>query len=197
MSAPGDVAAQKSAMRAALLARRSGDPTAGDRLAALVLSGAVSVPAGIVSGVWPLPGEMDLRPLLHALHARGHVIVLPETPPRGERLRFRLWSPGCPMVQERFGTWRPDGDTAEPDTLFVPLLAFDRTGARLGYGGGYYDRTLAALPGHRAIGFGFAAQEVPQVPTEPHDRRLETIVTENEVIFTSAADRPTASPVSK
>jgi 5-formyltetrahydrofolate cyclo-ligase len=174
---------QKEDMRAAARARRRTlDPALGKALAERVL-GAFSFPAGAaISGVWPLEDEIDLRPLLHTLHRRGHPILLPETTPRGQALIFRHWSPGCAMVQERFGTMRPEGELGIPDILFVPLLAFDRLGNRLGYGGGYYDRTLAALPGRRAIGFGYAALEVDAVPTGPHDLKLEAIVTEAGVI---------------
>ncbi len=135
-----------------------------------------------IAGVWPMYGEMDLRPLLQALHAAGHRIVLPYTPPRGERLSFHVWTPGAAMLQGRFGTLWPDGPAAEPDMVFVPLLAFDRAGRRLGYGGGYYDRTLACLDGRQRIGFGYASQEVEAVPVEPHDRSLTAIVTEREFI---------------
>jgi 5-formyltetrahydrofolate cyclo-ligase len=90
------------------------------------------------------------------------------------------------MITERFGTARPDGPVGIPDVLFVPLLAFDRRGHRLGYGGGYYDRTLAALPGRTALGFGFSALEVDSVPTGPHDHPLNAIVTEKEIIRISA-----------
>ena len=82
----------------------------------------------------------------------------------------------------RFGTFHPDGLALTPDVVLVPLLAFDRSGARLGYGGGYYDRTLAALPGCLAIGCAFAAQEVDQVPVEPTDQRLHAVATERELI---------------
>jgi len=173
------IAEQKAALRAQAVARRRHfDPHAGEMLAAVALA-ELDLPAGAtVGGVWPLPGEMDLRPLLVALHAGGHPIVLPETPPRGRPLIFRQWRPGCAMIAERFGTFRPDGDIAEPDLIFVPLLAFDGRGYRLGYGGGYYDRTLQALPHARAIGFGYAAQRVEHVPNEAHDMRLPRIATE-------------------
>ena len=177
---------QKSALRVRALQARAGfDPNAGERLAAMVLGGLRPACGRVVGGVWPMPGEMDLRPLLLALHRLGNPVVLPETPPRGQALIFRLWHPGAEMVRERFGTFRPTGDTATPDLLFVPLLAFDRKGGRLGYGGGYYDRTLAAFDGIQATGYGYAAQEVAQVPMEPHDRRLTTIVTESEIIRTT------------
>jgi 5-formyltetrahydrofolate cyclo-ligase len=132
-----------------------------------------------VAGVWPLPGEIDLRPLWHTLHQRGHAVLLPETPPRGHPLVFRAWHPRCTMVRERFGTERPEGKVAVPDLIFVPLLAFDKAGNRLGYGGGYYDRTLALYGDTPAIGFGYAALLVDNVPAGPHDRTLKMIFTEH------------------
>jgi len=177
------IAEQKAVLRAEALARRRGfDPGAGEMLATVVLRDVVLPPGAVVAGLWPLPGEMDLRPLLHALHARGLPIVLPETPPRGRPLVFRRWSPGCAMLPERFGTLRPDGPVVAPDVVFVPLLAFDGRGYRLGYGGGYYDRTLQGLPGAEAIGFGYAAQMVERVPIEAHDIPLRRIATETGII---------------
>ncbi len=135
-----------------------------------------------MAGFWPLAREIDIRPLLTQLSDRGHVIVLPETPPRGRPLVFRCWTPGAPMRRERFGTVCPDGAVMQPDFLLVPLLAFDRAGRRLGYGGGYYDRTLAGLPGARAVGCAYAAQEVDAVPAGPQDVRLSAVATERGVI---------------
>ena len=122
---------------------------------------------------------MDLRPLWHALHTEGVRILLPQTPPRAQPLIFRLWHPAVPMLPEPFGTFYPDGPVLTPDLILVPLLAFDTQGHRLGYGGGYYDTTLAAHPTVPAIGFAYAAQHVPTLPTEPHDRPLATIITEH------------------
>jgi 5-formyltetrahydrofolate cyclo-ligase len=178
-----DPTKEKAALRSVARARRQTfDPALGEQLAQIALTQLGLPPAATIAGVWPLPGELDLRPLLQALHASGHGILLPETTPPGQPLIFRHWTPGCAMVTERFGTQRPDGQIDSPDILFVPLLAFDRRGHRLGYGGGYYDRTLAALPGRAAIGFGFSALEVDFVPTGPHDQPLDAIVTEKEVI---------------
>jgi 5-formyltetrahydrofolate cyclo-ligase len=154
------------------------DPSCGATLAAHVLRDAVFAPGSAVAGVWPLPGEIDLTPLWDALHARGHTILLPETPRHGRTLIFRVWHPGCAMLPGRFGTAWPDGPVGTPDCIFVPLLAFDRAGNRLGYGGGYYDTTLAAHPGVPAVGFGYAAQEVPAVPADTHDRGLDAVFTE-------------------
>jgi 5-formyltetrahydrofolate cyclo-ligase len=141
------------------------------------------LPGAVVSGFWPLPGEIDIRPLLEALHARGHPVLLPETPKRGNPLIFRHWYPGAPMIRERFGTLRPEAEIGVPEWLFVPLLAFDRRGRRLGYGGGYYDRTLAALPGAVAVGCAFAAQELDEVPAGDYDARVAAIATERGIII--------------
>jgi len=180
---PTDLVEAKRIARAQAIAARAGcDPALGARLAQLVLR-EVPPPAGVVvSGFWPLAGEIDIRPLLTALHERGHAVLLPETPRRGDPLIFRCWHPGMEMVREKFGTYRSTGEVMTPSVLFVPLLAFDRCGRRLGYGGGYYDRTLAGLPGAIAIGCAFAAQEVPQVPAGPGDARLDAVATEREVI---------------
>ena len=166
-----------------LAAREAWDPPAcGAALAEHVLR-EVAPPAGaVVSGFWPMGQEIDIRPLLVALHERGHPIVLPETPRRGNPLIFRLWHPGAVMVPERFGTSRPDGVVTVPDFLLVPLLAFDRRGYRVGYGAGYYDRTLAALPGRSRLGVAYAAQELDEVPAGPYDVRLDAVATELGVI---------------
>jgi 5-formyltetrahydrofolate cyclo-ligase len=178
------IEAKRAARERALAARASCDPvTAGSALVGHVLR-EMPPPAGtVVSGFWPMGQEIDLRPLLLALHARGHPIVLPETLKRGNPLIFRLWQPGDALVAERFGTMRPDGEARAPDFLLVPLLAFDRRGNRLGYGAGYYDRTLATLPGRFRLGVAYAAQELDEVPAGPYDARLDAVATERGVIF--------------
>ena len=139
-------------------------------------------PAAVLAGVWPLPGEPSLVPAWDALHRRGHRIVLPETTPPGTALLFRSWTPDAVLRQGRFGTRHPDGPALRPDIVFVPLLAWDRCLNRLGYGGGYYDRTLSALPEAMAVGIGFASQEVAAVPAGPHDVRLDAMVTERGLV---------------
>jgi 5-formyltetrahydrofolate cyclo-ligase len=174
--------AKRAARERALVARSACDPAWGAHLALRVLAELPPPDGAVVSGFWPMPGEIDLRPLLVVLHARGHVVLLPHTPSLGNPLIFRQWHPGAEMVRERFGTYRPTGKVGVPEVLFIPLLAFDRAGRRLGYGGGYYDRTLAGLPGACAIGCAFAAQELTEVPAAEHDVRLDAIVTEQAVI---------------
>jgi 5-formyltetrahydrofolate cyclo-ligase len=167
-------------------------PNAGPDLAARFHQ-AVPLPRGaVVSGYWPLDGELDIRPLLHQIHAQGHPIGLPVVIGKGQPLLFRRWSPGMALVQGSFKVLTPPEGASEvvPDVLLVPLLAFDRDGFRLGYGGGFYDRTLEkrrheAHSGHPvprgplcAIGMAYAAQETDRLPRGPFDQRLDWIVTE-------------------
>ncbi len=183
MSDP-DLTEAKRAARARAKAVRAGfDPALGERLGAHVLCTCPPPAGATVAGFWPIGEEIDIRPLLETLHKRGHPIVLPVTGKRGERLVFRLWRPGDALALEPFGTVRPNGAVREPDFLLAPLLAFDRAGYRLGYGAGYYDRTLAALPKAFALGCAYAAQEVPRVPAGPHDVRLDAVATQDGVIF--------------
>jgi 5-formyltetrahydrofolate cyclo-ligase len=186
MAAPHLISLKKAAREAALAAREGLDPALGTLIAGQVLWQCPPPPGAAVAGVWPLPGEVDLRPLLLALAGRGHAVLLPETTPRGERLRFRRWRPGQAMIPGRWGTAHPGGEEAEPDFVLVPLLAWDGAGRRLGYGGGYYDRTLAALPGRYRLGFAAARQRVDEVPADSHDVHLDAVATEQGVtMFTS------------
>ena len=180
---PDLIAAKRAQRQRMLAAREAWDPACGGALGEHVLR-ELPPPAGaVVSGFWPMGKEIDIRPLLFALHERGHPIVLPETPKRGNPLIFRLWTPDAAMVPERFGTSRPDGAVCTPDFLLVPLLAFDRRGYRVGYGAGYYDRTLAELPNRFRLGVAYAAQELDEVPAGPYDQRLDAVATERGVIF--------------
>ena len=154
------------------------------RLAEALLAHHTPAPGVIIAGYWPMGDEMDPRPLMLALAAGGHALALPVTPPRGQPLTFRAWAPGAALRAGPMGISEPiSGDELRPDILLVPLLAFDRAGRRLGYGGGYYDRTLAALPGAKAIGIAYAGQEMPEVPAGPQDCRLPLIATEAGVIL--------------
>ncbi len=174
-----DLDALKAAARARAKRLRAGhDPALGAALSGHVLR-VLPPPAGaIVGGFWPLPGEIDITPLLHALHARGHAVALPDTPPAGAALAFRGWSPGCAMRPGRFGTMVPDGPALTPGWLLVPLLAWDDAGHRLGFGGGYYDRTIARLTPSAVVGCAYDAQRVDAVPVGPYDAPLSAVATE-------------------
>lgn len=177
------LAAHKAAARQAALDRRHGaDPALGARLADIVLAQALPPAGAVVSGFWPIGAEIDIRPLMAMLEARGHAICLPETPKRGLPLIFRRWRHGERLVPGRFGTSHPEGEEMAPDFVLVPLLAFDRHGRRLGYGAGYYDRTLASLPDAFRLGCAYASQEVDEVPVGPHDVRLHAVATECGVV---------------
>jgi 5-formyltetrahydrofolate cyclo-ligase len=175
-----NVAAAKAALRQAAVAARAAAHAAGQGAAAAHLAAVLAPHAGaVLAGYLPMRSEIDPRPAM-AAH-RGPVCV-PVVAGRGRPLAFRAWSPGAALVPGTFGAPVPEeGDWLTPAVLIVPLLAFDRAGYRLGYGGGFYDRTLAALRAAgpvAAIGFAFAAQEVPAVPREPTDAPLDLVVTE-------------------
>lgn len=137
----------------------------------------------VVGGYWPLPGEIDPRPLMAALAGRGAALALPEVIAPDAPLVFRGWSPGDALEPGPHGTAHPalSAPLLVPTLLLVPLLAFDAKGFRLGFGGGYYDRTLDALRrggGVVAVGLAFAAQQSPALPSEPWDQPLDLILTE-------------------
>ncbi len=141
----------------------------------------------IVSGFYPYQSEIDTRPLLGKLAGEGWTTCLPIVLGDGLPLEFRRWAPGAPTIKGVWGIPRPpeDAELVEPDVLIIPLLSFDRKGFRLGYGGGFYDRTLEKLRARNnsiAIGVGYAAQEVAQVPIGEHDQALNYIMTEREII---------------
>ncbi len=154
------------------------------------LAAGLGLPDGVVlAGYWPLEGEIDPVPLMEALAARGHILALPAVTETGGILEFRRWTPGESLEGGPHGTRHPAAAPAvTPNALLVPLLAFDRRGFRLGYGGGYYDRTLGDLRRNGeafTVGLAFAAQEVESVPTDPWDIPLDLIATEQGVIVTA------------
>ncbi|MGH6872839.1 MAG: 5-formyltetrahydrofolate cyclo-ligase [Rhizomicrobium sp.] len=136
----------------------------------------------IVAGYWPVRDEADPRALMKALAARGCTLALPRI--EGNGLSFRRWNEGDALVDNHHGIAEPrdDAPIITPDVILVPLLAFDASGHRLGYGGGYYDRTLAALDA-RAMGVAYAGQEVETLPREDHDRPLDGVVTEKSAKY--------------
>lgn len=188
MTEAHDLALQKKAARAgqARLRRLARDPAAAVLLAAHAPRLGLAAGA-VVAGYWPLGDEIDPRPLMAALAGLGCRLALPVVVSRAAPLEFRVWAAGDVLEAGPHGTAHPP-ETAPrlcPDVLLVPLLGFDRGGWRLGYGGGYYDRTLESLRENaqvRAIGLAFAAQEMAAVPRDGHDQPLDAIATERELI---------------
>lgn len=194
----GAVEDEKQGWRTAMRARRAAvDPAdrtaAGPAMAAIwrreqpLLTPHPDGRAAAIAGFWPKGDEIDVRPLLAALCGDAYVVALPVTPADAAPLRFRLWTPASDLVPGAFGTSEPSPQAAEvePDALLVPLLAADSDGYRLGYGGGYYDRTLQALRKRRrviAIGVGFESQRVERLPRGPHDHRLDWLLTDRRLL---------------
>jgi 5-formyltetrahydrofolate cyclo-ligase len=178
----------KRRLRAEALARRDSLDTAWRIEVALGMAerdGEIGFePGGVVSGFWPIRSEVDVRPLMFALRERGARLALPAILDR-ETIVFRELVRGAPLVEMEFGTVGPGEDAAllDPATMLVPLAAFDARGHRIGYGGGYYDRAIARLQQKglkpRLVGIAFDCQEVPSVPDEDHDLRLESVLTES------------------
>jgi 5-formyltetrahydrofolate cyclo-ligase len=172
-----------SARREAAKAR----PDAARHAARVFIEHAPLPPGAVVSIYHPMKDELDTKPLAEALAARGFALALPVTPRRRGVLTFRSYRDGDPLREDRYGIMTPAEDAPEvrPMLIVTPLLAFTRDGRRLGYGGGYYDRTLAAFRAEAdvlAVGYAFAAQEIDHLPTTPRDQRLDWIVTEREAI---------------
>nr|WP_241865545.1 5-formyltetrahydrofolate cyclo-ligase [Paracoccus salsus] len=170
-------------MRAQALAARlqqGGDPSGIDRHLVTALA---PFAGRVLSGYWPMRGEADPRP---AMAAHAGRLCLPVVTGKAVPLVFRAWD-GGPLVAGPFGTSHPaeSAEVLTPEVLIVPLAAFDRTGNRIGYGGGYYDRTLQLLRESGsvvAIGLAFGAQELAEIPAESFDQPLNMIVTDHEII---------------
>ena len=181
------ITARKQAMREEALARRvalrAATPDAAERMARNFVARIPLPDRAVVSAFVAIGEEADPAPLIGLLRAKGHRIALPRVVKKGEKLAFHLYEPGAALIPGVFGLSQPGKDWPEavPDVLVVPLLAFDSRGMRLGYGGGFYDRTLADLRATRtilAVGFAFAGQEVADVPHRESDEPLDWVVTE-------------------
>ncbi len=175
--------ARKAAASVRDTAHRADRGGAGAALAMLGLDFLDLKPGAVVSGFLPYQSEIDVRPLMARLAAEGMVTALPVVTSRNAPLTFRAWRPGEATEPGAWNIPVPPTSAAEvvPDVLLVPMLAFDSGGYRLGYGGGFYDRTLENLRRHKqpvAVGVAYAAQEVHHVPRAPHDQPLDWILTE-------------------
>lgn len=193
MTDPADLRDLKNATRAsAKVLRAEAAAAAGAEASEAVSRRVAGLLAGmprpaVVAGYWPIGSELDVRPVLPRLDLDGFTCALPVVAGRGEPLLFRRWTPQVPMERTGLGILAPAAGEpeVEPDALLVPLLAFDRAGFRLGYGAGFYDRTLERLRRIKpvtAIGIGFAAQEVETVPRDRYDEPLDWIVTETSAL---------------
>ena len=149
---------------------------------------AIDIPEGaVVSLYYPIKDDLDTEPLVAALIERGVAIALPVTIKKKAPLTFRRYQPGDNLVDGAYGELIPDADApvVTPTIIVAPLLAFTRAGGRLGYGGGYYDRTIEGARASSdvlAIGYGFGAQEVDAIPLSPLDQPMDWVVTEREAI---------------
>jgi len=189
LSQPATIAETKRRLRGEARRIRAGAHESGSQIAGVTLARhglallGESKP-GTVSGYHPFDTEIDCLPLLAALESAGWRVALPVVVARGEPLLFRQWTVGAPL---RKGMWDilVPGDSAEivvPDVLLAPLLAFDRSGFRLGYGGGFYDRSLQQLRAAgtaTAVGVAYAVQEMERCPREAFDQPLDAVLTEN------------------
>lgn len=184
-------AALRREMRARRAALAAASSDAGERLAEAFVVRGVWPRASVVAGFYPIKDEINPRPLMRHFQARGYTLALPRIDVEGH-MSFCACILDAPLAAGPFGTQQPGPDAPEvfPDLILAPLLAFDRQGGRLGYGGGFYDRALDYL---RSVnqsnenplqvwGVAFSAQEVARVPTEPHDQRLDAVLTEQGVV---------------
>ncbi|MGJ5042307.1 MULTISPECIES: 5-formyltetrahydrofolate cyclo-ligase [unclassified Bradyrhizobium] len=181
----------KQQLRAAALAARDAlsdeaRSAAAQAIAARGLPFALE-PGQVVSGYAPIRNELDPVPLMRVLAAKGARLALPVILARGHSLSFRAWSPGDRLTLGSLGIPEPSPVAAElvPDVMLVPLAAFDRSGHRIGYGGGYYDYTFSHLrKSHHLIGvgLGFAVQETEAIPALAHDAALDYVLTERETL---------------
>lgn len=187
-----DIVDEKRHARAEATARRrlaaeAAGPDASKRLAANLEAALDLTAHPVVSGFLPIGREIDPLPAMERARAMGCPIALPCVIGRDRPLVFRLWQAGDPLVDEPFGTKAPtqDAHVVTPGVVIVPMLAFDRQGFRLGYGGGFYDRSLDEIrAGHTAtaVGVAYSGQEVDVVPRGIYDQPLDLIVTDQEII---------------
>jgi 5-formyltetrahydrofolate cyclo-ligase len=184
--------ALKEQLRIEALARRDElDKAFREEAAQAITARALDLPGlrdiNPVGAYWPIRSEVDPRPLMEGLLERGQDVALSQI--LHPHLSWRLWQPGDVLVKGGFGVREPGPDAPEvfPRALIVPLVAFDRRGGRIGYGKGHFDRAIAALEEQHpilTIGLAYAVQEIDEVPVEPHDRLLDIIITEAELLRT-------------
>ncbi len=187
-----DNTAWRRALRRDMVARRAAlsdaDHDAWSARIVAHLQAALPLPR-IVAFCWPIKHEPDVRAAIPRWAAQGVLAALPVVVREDAPLAFRLWTPDTPLAADRYGIPTPTGgEFVQPDMLLLPLNGFDGDGYRLGYGGGYFDRTLAALsPRPLAVGVGFEINRLPTIRPERHDQRLDWLVTEAGALRLPAA----------
>jgi len=187
-----DITARRRALRQEMVARRAalGEAEHGRLSAAIVACARAALPVPrIAAFCWPVRHEPDVRALLAAWAASGTTAALPVVVGEEAPLAFRAWTRETPLIADRYGIPTPAaGAFVSPDLILLPLNGFDSAGYRLGYGGGYFDRTLAALhPRPLAVGVGFEINRLASIGPQAHDQRLDWIVTEAGAFRVSAA----------
>ncbi len=191
-----DKTAAKKALRKRLIAERLALADRSDcaaRLQEVLRIWLVGRPDIAIGAYWPIHGEFDPLPALHRWKEDGELIDLPEPRSIGlpvidkqhKTLKFHAWYPGCPMEEDAFHIPKPkDTETLTPTLLFVPCVGYSYGGYRLGYGGGFYDRTLATLtPKPFTIGLGYHIGYLEDFEPEPHDQPLDAILSDNGVVW--------------
>ena len=183
-----DVPSWRKAERKRLIAARMAVPAAEravmDEAIRSQLESLIGAPAGrIVSAYWPFRAEPDLRPLLRKLRDAGARIALPVVVAKAQPLLFREWVAGAKLAQ---GVWNipypEDGPEVVPDLSIAPVVGFDAPCYRLGYGGGFFDMTLAALPNRPAcIGVGYELQRIDTIHPQPHDIPMAAVITQSGI----------------
>jgi 5-formyltetrahydrofolate cyclo-ligase len=191
-----DLQAQKKALRAALIARREAMTDRLERNEALQRVMRVWLlerPDTVIGAYWPIKGEFDPLPALYrwkeaetsAIDGKHRRLGLPVVDKVHKTLTFHAWYPGCDMEPDAYGIPKPkDTEVIVPTLLFVPCVGYGVGGYRLGYGGGFYDRTLATLsPKPFTVGLGYTAGFVDDFEPEPHDQPLDAILNDNGVVW--------------
>lgn len=186
-----DKSEQKRALRQRLVEQRLKLPDRArraDLLQQVMRIWLVGRPDAVIGAYWPIKGEFDPLPALHRWKEDGELldepqmrrIGLPVVDKMHGTLKFHAWFPGCPMEEDAYGIPKPkDTEVIVPTLLFVPCVGYGAGGVRLGYGGGFYDRTLAELqPKPHTVGLGYACGFVPALEPEPHDVPLDAILTD-------------------
>jgi 5-formyltetrahydrofolate cyclo-ligase len=182
--AKADLRLQAHAARAAL--SQASRAEAAGIVAKCFFDSIVLEPTDVVAAYWRIRDELDCQPILIGLMDSNQTVVLPVVLGPERPLEMRVWEQGASLYEAGFGTLAPAelAPQAEPDVVIMPLLGFDSQGTRLGYGGGYYDRTLAHMKKRpKLIGLAFAAQELDAIPRDSHDVPLDAVITEAGVRY--------------